>query len=160
MRGYVEMGNGKLNKIIAMPGPPSDPTRIRPDQIGELRQKIQEAAIRYMEEMTTPGILRRDLIEKAANVVSLVINLASVGSDAVTVCTAARVIRDRMDLVRASVLPAVTAGVPDFAKQEQDLVDLLVGDTGVIIEIYSSVLDEDQMKALLQQLEDNRVNEI
>ena len=152
------MGNGRGNKIIAMPGPASDPTRIRPDQVQALREKIKSAAFDYMEAMAEPGIKRQALIQLCANTVSLMINLLSVGSDAITVCTAARIIRDRMELVRATVLPAVTAGVPNFAQQEQELVDLLLGDTGVIIEIYSSVLDEDQMKAMLKQLEENVVD--
>lgn len=152
------MGNGKQAKIIAMPGPGPSPGRITQDQATELRAKMQAAVIEYLTALEDPQLKRQDLIEKCANTVTLVINILSISSDAVSVCTAARIIRDRMDLIRDRLLPAIISQVPNFPAQEQDLVDMLLSDTGVVLEIYNSILDDDQMQAMIKQFKDTGGN--
>lgn len=147
-----------MGKIIAMPGSGSSPPPITPDQALELRGKMQTAVVLYMEQMQNPDLTRQELIEITANTITLIINLLSIKSDAVSVCCAARIIHDRMDMIRNTLLPPIIAGVPDFVDQEQGLVDLLLGDTGVVLEIYSSVLDDDQMQLLLTQFKEGSEN--
>lgn len=144
------MGNGK-GKIIQMPGQETGRLVLRPDQIMKLRGKMAAAVIHYMEVMQDRTLSRQELIETTANTVTLIINLLSITSDAISLCSAARIIGDRLGLIRNALLPSIVEGIPDFIEQEQGLVDLLVGDTGVVLEIYSAVLDDDQMKSLLSQ---------
>ena len=147
-----------MGKIIAMPGSGSSPPPITPDQTLELRGKMQTAVVLYMEQMQDPDLTRQDVIEITANTITLIINLLSIRSDAVSLCSAARIVHDRMEAIRNSLLPSIIAGIPDFVAQEEGLIRLLVGDTGVVLEIYSSVLDEDQMKSLLSQFEGGSEN--
>ena len=151
------MGKGK-GKIISMPGSGSRPAPIRPDQLDKLRGKMQAAAVRYMEAMQDPSLSRQDLIETTANTVTLLINILSITSDPVSVCSAARLIRDRMEAIRNALLPPIIAEIPDFEDQEQSLIDLLITDTGVILEIYSAVLDDDQMQAIINQFKGGSEN--